>query len=334
MSAVFDTSPLVTGLLSGQNGHGVLAENIPSTGTHGAAYTYNDLSLPADNGKEIRGLITVPPSGPNVVSFFAYEDTSFVLVVSADGVYTFDYELFVDGVSAGEETATVQIGGIEYTLTGSVTLSVNPTASSLTFNTQETITGDVTVSSSVDGAMLEGRVLAGDVAVAISPVASDLTFNSGYAIVGAVSVAVAVSAALAEGRVLQGDVSVGSTVAAGMALNGDYVLSGGVAVAADPTANGMVFNDHSELAGEVVLTTTVGAGLEFSDETILTGSVTVTAVVAAELDVDSIHELVGAVGSSVGVNAGMLYSMFGTATGGLLAIMRTYPALSGNVRIN
>ena len=54
MSLRIDASEWISGaLLIGETGLGVLAENVPSTGTSGASYLYNDLSLPADNGKEI-----------------------------------------------------------------------------------------------------------------------------------------------------------------------------------------------------------------------------------------------------------------------------------------
>lgn len=123
MSIRVDTASLIaSALVVGNRGHGVLAEDIPSTGEHGAAYAYNDLSLPADNGKEIRGLVTVPPSGAGLVSFFAHEDTSVDLVVSADGAYSFTYQLFVDGVSAGTAVATINVGDVS----GNVVRRVGP----------------------------------------------------------------------------------------------------------------------------------------------------------------------------------------------------------------
>ncbi|MDH5258995.1 MAG: hypothetical protein OEX07_13355, partial [Gammaproteobacteria bacterium] len=71
-------------------------------GTYGAAYAYDSLSLPADNGKEIRGLITTPAhvvSGPGALILFkAYENTSFDLVVSDDCTIEWTYSLYVDGV--------------------------------------------------------------------------------------------------------------------------------------------------------------------------------------------------------------------------------------------
>lgn len=115
MSIRVDTSPLISSsLIVGESGHGVLAENIPSSGPNGAGYTYNDLSLPADNGKEIRGeVVTFPASGV----FFAYEDTSFEFT-APDGTYFFEYQLYVDGVATGSPVQVdlvVGVGAIEAT---------------------------------------------------------------------------------------------------------------------------------------------------------------------------------------------------------------------------
>lgn len=108
MSLRIDTSEPISGAyVIGDTGLGVLGSEVPSTGEHGASYLYNDLSLPADAGKEIRGLIVTPPSAG---TFFAYEDGSFSLVGAPDGEYTFTYRLFVDGADLGTATATINIG--------------------------------------------------------------------------------------------------------------------------------------------------------------------------------------------------------------------------------
>ena len=106
MSLRIDASEWISGdLLIGETGLGVLAENIPSTGTSGASYLYNDLSLPADNGKEICGRITAWPSDGTL---YAYEDGSFSFTGAPDGAYSFEYQLYVDGVATGA-TATVDL---------------------------------------------------------------------------------------------------------------------------------------------------------------------------------------------------------------------------------
>lgn len=177
MSIRVDSTLISGALVVGDRGHGVLAENIPSTGTHGPGYAYSDLDLPTDNGKEIRGLITVAPSGGNVTSFFAYEDTSFDLVVTADGDYPFTYELFVDGVSQGTQEETVSIGSAPADETAPV-LSDNLTVASpttdggnLTVTTDEgngtlfwvaTADGEVPTATEIQAAQTEGGGAAAD----------------------------------------------------------------------------------------------------------------------------------------------------------------------------
>jgi len=91
----------------GGGGLGVLGSAVPSTGEHGPSFLYNDLSLPADNDVEIRGLIVTPPSSG---TFYAWEDGSFSLEGAPDGEYTFTYRLFVDGADLGTTIATITIG--------------------------------------------------------------------------------------------------------------------------------------------------------------------------------------------------------------------------------
>lgn len=100
----------------GGGGQGVLGSDVPSTGLYGASYLYNDLTLPADASKEVRGLIITPPSAG---TWYAWEDGSFSLVGAPDGVYTFVYRLYVDGVDLGTATDSITIGS---GLSGSATL--------------------------------------------------------------------------------------------------------------------------------------------------------------------------------------------------------------------
>ena len=121
MSLRIDTTELISGAyVIGETGLGVLGSAVPSTGTHGAGYLYNDLSLPADAGKEVRGLIITPPSAG---TFFAWEDSSFSLTGAPDGTYTFTYLLSVDGVDSttdigygpGVGLGTIIVGGVSVT---------------------------------------------------------------------------------------------------------------------------------------------------------------------------------------------------------------------------
>ena len=95
MSWLCDTTELVpAGWLSSRYaGHGVLAENIPATGIDGPSALFGAITLPADNGKEIRGYITRWPAAP--------------LLIDEDGAFTygggpdyFDFALDVDGVDS------------------------------------------------------------------------------------------------------------------------------------------------------------------------------------------------------------------------------------------
>lgn len=120
MALRIDTAEWISGaLVIGDTGLGVLGSDIPSTGDNGAGYAYNDLSLPADANKEICGRITTWPSAGTL---FAYEDTSFEFFGAPDGTYTFEYQLYVDGVATGSpQTVTLQIGTLTHSASGSLT---------------------------------------------------------------------------------------------------------------------------------------------------------------------------------------------------------------------
>jgi len=128
MSIRLDSSQLVADgiLLSKYVGLGILAENIPSTGTDGAGYLYNDVTLPADNGKEIRGeVLTFPASGTLIIN----EDSSFTFSSVSDGNYSFTYQLYVDGIAIGSPAlVSLSIGNVSSieVFMSQVTDSLNP----------------------------------------------------------------------------------------------------------------------------------------------------------------------------------------------------------------
>ena len=95
MSWLCDTAELVpAGWLSSRYvGHGALAENIPATGIDGPSALFGAITLPADNGKEIRGYITRWPAAPLLID----EDGAFTYGGSPD---YFDFALYVDGVAS------------------------------------------------------------------------------------------------------------------------------------------------------------------------------------------------------------------------------------------
>ena len=91
----------------GVGGLGVLGSEVPSTGTHGAGYLYNDITLPGEAGDEFYGLITSFPVG--LSTFFAYEDSSFT-ATGPDGSYSFTYTGYKNGTSYGTQTVTITLG--------------------------------------------------------------------------------------------------------------------------------------------------------------------------------------------------------------------------------
>lgn len=115
MSLRVDTSSWIgEALLVGDRGLGVLGSEVPSSGESGAGYLYNDLSLPVDADKEVCGRITTWPSAGALT---AYEDSSFAFTGAPDGTYSFQYQLYVDGVATGSPTTvTLQVGGTAATL--------------------------------------------------------------------------------------------------------------------------------------------------------------------------------------------------------------------------
>lgn len=95
----------------GTPGLGVLGSDIratTATGTHGPGYLYDDWRT-GDDGKEFRGLVTVPPSAG---TFTANEDGSFNLVGAPDGAYSFTYRLYLDGADLGVITEYITIGTV------------------------------------------------------------------------------------------------------------------------------------------------------------------------------------------------------------------------------
>lgn len=90
----------------------VLAENIPSTGTDGAAPAFYSLSLPADNGTYIRTEAVGAPSPSGTYTQSADMSATFDRSGGADGTYTQTLELFQDNVSLGTFAATFTYGDI------------------------------------------------------------------------------------------------------------------------------------------------------------------------------------------------------------------------------
>lgn len=110
MSMRVDSNQLIAGrcVVTEYPGHGIQAQNVPATGSNGAGYLYNDIaeySFAATD--ELRGqILTLPAAG----TFTPYEDSSFSFTGAPDGVYTFAYRGFRNGVVYGDYTVTMTIG--------------------------------------------------------------------------------------------------------------------------------------------------------------------------------------------------------------------------------
>lgn len=109
MSWICDSTELISGswLTSVYPGHGILGSAVSNTGDNGGSPVYNDLSLPADANKEYRWAVTVPPGSGTLAVF---EDLTFEFDPPSNGVYTFTYQLWEDGVSQGTAVVTMTSG--------------------------------------------------------------------------------------------------------------------------------------------------------------------------------------------------------------------------------
>lgn len=105
---------------------GTKAENLPSSGEMGGSYLYPTVSLPADNGKEICGLIT---SWPAAGKLTPDENGAFLFSDAPDGTYYFTFQRYVDLVATGSPiTVTLIIGPVSISPVGGhlVTLGGQP----------------------------------------------------------------------------------------------------------------------------------------------------------------------------------------------------------------
>lgn len=90
-------------------GLGVLPEQVPTTGEHGASILANEAADVANAGKELRAVVTSLPT-TNVTSCIVQSDGRVDLVVTADGTYQIGYSVYIDGALDDAATATFTIG--------------------------------------------------------------------------------------------------------------------------------------------------------------------------------------------------------------------------------
>ena len=110
MSIRVDSTPLIAGavVVSQYAGHGESGGAVPTSGDAGPSVLANDITLPADAGKELRAQITAWPTSGSL-DFF--EDGGFRYVGPSG---RFQYQLYVDGVAVGAPVAvTLVVGGVQ-----------------------------------------------------------------------------------------------------------------------------------------------------------------------------------------------------------------------------
>jgi hypothetical protein len=211
---------------------GVIATSIPSTGTDGPPYAYNDLVFPADNNKLVRGFITSFPSQGTMI---AEDDTSFTFSGAPNGSYQFTYQLFLDDISQGTASGWLDVGNPTTSLV--VTLEDIIEAFDLSaggvFSTNTTL-ADVTASFS--GSADSG---ASTSAIVLSDVTTSISGNAN-------TVSIAASSIILENEVLSVSVisdtgaAVGNIVLSGVTTNfvaeGDTISSFQINTILDDTA--------------------------------------------------------------------------------------------------
>lgn len=277
MSIRVDTVSLISGaIVCGNRGLGVVGSLIPASGDHGPGYAYNDLSLPADNDKEICGRITTWPTGGTLT---AYEDTSFEYAGTTD---TFQYQLYVDGVAAGSPaTVTLQVGAAtaqfavtaEYAaFSGGAAVSSTPAEAAIIAVSDDAVffggsfVGPVaSISTSTDDATFAGSASVNSTA-AMSAISDDATWG-GSSLSGAVA---SISAVCAD-AVFLGGAGVG-TLASIVTNADDAIFVGGAFVS--PRATIVSVADDATFSG-------AGAGYLASGGSYPTAESIAAAVIAA-----------------------------------------------------
>ena len=259
MSIRVDSSSLITGaVVVGVPGLGVLAEQVPSTGEHGAGYLYASLEFPADNGKEVRGLIT---TWPTLGTLTAFEDSSFEYDGPTD---SFAFQMYVDGVAVGApQTVTVTVGA----------------AAAGTLSAKE---------AGADTAAIAGAVLVAG-ALSVTESGADTASASGNVLVaGSLSAAEqgADTAIIVSGNILAGYFAAQESGSDTAAASGVVVVSGDLA-ASEAGADGFA------ASGSIGATDIIGsfAALESGADSIVVSGVVIVSgsMAAAEAGSDTMH---------------------------------------------
>lgn len=188
-----DDAELISGawLTSAYAGHGVLAEDIPATGVHGASVLYDQVALPGDAGKEVRGLILTQPAG---LTTWEHGEDGAITAAGPDGAYTYTMQVYVDGVALGSPvTITLTFGA------GSMALGMTGGSGSLSIDGSAVPVVSIDITGGI-GALSVSAESAALVAVALSGGSGELALSAGgaalmSAAIGGGSGALSVSAA-------------------------------------------------------------------------------------------------------------------------------------------
>lgn len=99
MTIRVDSSWISGAIVVGDSGFGVLASEVPTTGTNGGGYLVNDIAhYSVSPASEVAGrILSFPASGV----FKADENSSFEHTGAVQGVYEIPYQFYVDGVATG-----------------------------------------------------------------------------------------------------------------------------------------------------------------------------------------------------------------------------------------
>lgn len=101
-------------LVIGMPGHGVLAQDVPSTGKNGPGILFPSLQFPRDTDKEVRvEVVSWPAQG----DLFVFPDSSFSYTNAPDGNHSFDVQVYEQGAAVGSPITvniTVSDGSVVY----------------------------------------------------------------------------------------------------------------------------------------------------------------------------------------------------------------------------
>lgn len=173
---------------------GIEAATIASqtaTGDNGPGLLYDDAINPANAGKQLRMVVTSPPSAG---IFFAHENGSFDFYGAPDGSYSVGYNVLADKALIGSDTATVVVGAVSatapgVTLTGTSSISAGTATGGVSGDATApgvTLSGSSTISAGTatgnQDATAPGATLTGSSSLSAGAASNGATLNDALAI--------------------------------------------------------------------------------------------------------------------------------------------------------